>query len=475
MFWIGLVFVLYAIIAIIVILFLRQHVSTLLDSLIKSIATIVNNGLAALQPLVRGASSARNAATAVDNAANLITQSFQTIITLLTTLRNQTAPQLDKNRLSVLEIFQPHYLFTAATLSSLEHNDGMPLAIIDKIRDLVGFACENVQDLRDEVAIRLIQSEYTQYMVSIETRAANPEFGNDRDLIATIEGTRLAISHAGNTSLPSAATSVRDMKLPVAALVVLADSAAGPFVPLALSIKQCWIILKEFRRVIELISINIAPVRLANEGDWIDVSVAGHDLKAPGGDLEVPGFSYDFAGKLAFLTAYDIEARVNAFIAAVQHSPDITPHLDDAADKIDELADRLKAIADDQNRLPATIQNIKGATCNLLKSLWTVQIAVNSILKMANDLQIADLLTEFARFSSDLHAIANDIDDGRPIDTPGKNDLVQQATTLLISLNQVIPEKAVTRVVDGVFILFTLVHVAILVVGIIWITQSSVP
>lgn len=167
------------------------------------------------------------------------------------------------------------------------------------------------------------------------------------------------------------------------------------------------------------------------------------------------------ADKLTHLAADRLRPQVGRLQA-------VAVSLRSSADKLDEAGTSLiQRAADLSQQSTDLLTKIVVFRDNLLATLDRAFQSVNTAMQGVNAIDLAPAVTNIHVGADGVTSIASNIDDGNPIGTPGKKDLVQKLHDLFDRVRKIIPSlSSVKSVIRPIFSVLAALHVAILVVGV---------
>lgn len=226
-----------------------------------------------------------------------------------------------------------------------------------------------------------------------------------------------------------------------------------------------------------------------------------HQSPLPPTDLEI----FDGSHLVGFFT--DLEKLADELIHRVRKTPDISLKLREAAGSMKELGDKVGDLARNPNRLPLRVEKLKEQSQHLLELadkvdrlsdeadgiaellhgeafrrlqglkqlseglLEAVTETVEQLERLSHGLRnvsLAELLGELHCVAGDLTDSADCLDDGRPIDTPGKQDFVQRLWDLFHTIGTCVSQRRqISRIISGAWVLLIGAHIAIGVIGLV--------
>ena len=514
---IGVVLIVYAIVAIIILLGLRKDLVKLWDRQVIKIQQLIDRGRGLLVPVAGAAAATRSGGGHVTAAADHI---------------EQTVPPAIESAANSLD----------GVATALQ---GVPQNVADFVRD----ASAGLNGSLDAIADAIQHLTTDTIPATSETlRGLSEDLdspGTDDGITSTLEAARQVLIHIGGDSLPAAADGIVEAKKPVTALLVLTDIVAGPFVPLALAVRSTADILLGLlgdlggqlkigagqlgQVVVPPTNINFPGLTIpkgvllhfdqglpgplpdikfdvpdhdhlvgdihVNAGDWVN-------LKLPPSPIEL----YNGAGLVAGIK--EMRKGADALIEVVTGAKfdDIRDKLQAAADKLKVTAAKLKDLAENPKRLPRQVERLQeraksllvqadkldsaatklsetatklqAQVAKILTALQTLSSQVDSAVAaaltqlqgLAGDLRnfsLVNVLNDLRRVGGDLTTLADTIDDGRPTGAPGKTDLAQRLADVFDAVDGAIPPRdQVLRITNGVFGFLVAVHIVFFVVGI---------
>ncbi|MGR6127190.1 hypothetical protein [Paenibacillus sp. SER-28] len=582
---IGWILIVYAVIAIIILIVLHKQFIKFLDRLLSKTKIVLASGRDLLLPVKAAALSTRSGAEHIDEVIQSIEQTIPPLITsaagdlnaIITAIKDvprhisefihDASTELNATLITVTDVihflttdvipkatkpllesssdlYQPLFWLTDEALAALINDDHVPIETVDKLLPIVDQWYKTEDDLRKEVEDKLSAEEFTQYIDTIVSRGRNSN--SHKGTVATFEEARSTLYQIGDETLQDVADSVLDAKNSITALLVLTDIAAGPFAPLAAVIRShCDVFLTLFKDLGDRLKITSGqfgklpspPLTIPSieipEGALfgMDYTIAGFDFSVVVPDRNYPLLkgvdagqwgtfkfpSHDiklFDGRGLVASVKDIRGRANDLITAVRSSRvnDVRDKLQATADKLRVTADNLVHLAEDEDRLHAQIETIRklARTCfeqalkldivaekleetltriqqhvadslfkidtfanNILRVISKVLMELGDLTKSIQDFSLKELLGNLQELSGDIESLANSIDDGRPIHTPGKTDMVQYLTNVFEAVEDALPpRKQIMQIVNCAFGFLVAVHTAFLFIGIYMVRSS---
>jgi hypothetical protein len=237
-----------------------------------------------------------------------------------------------------------------------------------------------------------------------------------------------------------------------------------------------------------------------HKGDWVNSAIPPAVVQLYNGN----GLKND-------ITA--LNGAANKVISAIVKANDITISLQKAADSMRTDASKLTDLAENPNMLikrrdslkaqaktlfleanafddastaiNTGTQGVDGNLAAFVTNLKTSSAAVSSAITGAitkletletdlGNFSVQQVVNDLDRTGQDLTNLANAISDNRPIGTPGKSDLVQKVTDLFEAARKSIPPNdQVVRIVNAVIGFLVAVHVAILLIGVVFVSSKN--
>jgi len=173
-------------------------------------------------------------------------------------------------------------------------------------------------------------------------------------------------------------------------------------------------------------------------------------------------------------TSEKLKEVSNRLVGINQKLSDIAPSFGTIAKKLDILAEDMMARArkyrDIRSRIIDTLKNFKEGTDTALGQAITT---FDSVIVDVNAINVQPLIRDIKNVAGRVTEIANQIDDGKPIDSPGKKDLLQKLHTLLRTLKGGIPSlDNFKSIFQPLYLIVMALHIGVLFIG-LWLIWSN--
>lgn len=415
------------------------------------------------------------------------------------------------------EIHQAKYWPTNEMLKQLVDIDLIPHNIVNLLIPLIDTPYDTDDLLTESLKNVLTQDEFNNYSSKILKRFLNNDY--DTGFTATLESARISLLDISENTLPSLSKMLVSAKDPISMLIMLASDTSGVLLPLSAGVKAfCETYITVFGGT-DGLYVPPIPIHLGakiDKGFLLSINVAGKKIRVPSSDVNIDivdinegeWLSVDLSSMLSDVK--ELRSRADQTIDAIRsgtYNFDIRDKLQSAGDALQELSIKLFELSNDQKRMPAQIKSLKNQATRLAKlahsyetvaaelgsSLMQVNKQFDDILKLVitfsdqilnsvketliNVKNFIELLNEFnidtelqnlSQLSEELVRLAESIDNGKPIGTPNKGDIVQKITDTFKAMNQAIPQREnVIRIINGIFATLILLHVAFFITGIV--------
>lgn len=476
---------------------LTEHLKTKFHLTVKKVIETLESFITGIEHLPKEIQQFVNSSTiSLNQTMNTIDQSLKLLMT-------KTVPEtLNVIREISRDIHQPKYWLTQEALDHLVQEESLPQNIADLLVALLHTPFDDELLFSNALGQVLTSDEMTQYGTKIINESLNPEY--DTGLTTTVEFARECLVEITGNTLPEMAKTMEEAKNPIGLLTLLLSETTGFLFPLAESVKlYCESYLAVFER---MGGIYIPPENLHLEAKG---SILGRDITLRVINID-KGDWFEVDLNNVTDNVREIRDRAADSITAIRNGAfnlDILEQLTMASLALNNIASKLNELCDKPNLLPAQIQSIRNQAMNftmlattyettikdlymripelkkqtedilkavirlsdqILNSTQGILTTIKDFIQWLKDYSLDEEFNDLGSLSDEIIKLADSIDDGQVPDSQNKRDIVQYLTDTFKTMDDALPHrKQVMRIVNGLFGLLVVIHIAFLVAGIV--------